>query len=837
MFTRERETGIILGAGPVGLYGAFILLNQGLDVVMYEPRQNFMERNQIIQINTQQSPTNTFGSQDRWILMYPALHEALAEVACSGHTFNPDTFWWPGSCGENHDFKRGEYAWEFTGEKLIKRERKFSRFPTLKKRLKMIQDYDLSKNVFKTRTKLKDPTETGWKREVKDGGENARVLPWGGGDQKFEERINNITPEWKDQDLEKYFQAGLNAEVAPDLFPLIGFPINVIQQVLLDLCVKTAKKKDVCFHLFVGQEIDVDECPNCEECKQKPTWKEYDETKNTCYDGTQPNYNPSLSSISRWKENKNRKKCVTAPFTKAELNDLLETNPRYLLLAIGAGDPGKEFNNWWSNHCKDCDNVEIEDIMFKNYGIVIADINDNPKKEIERYPKEKNLTKKIDIIPVVDPQRRGGADQGKFRVFTTRAGGMYLGVLSNAGNTIYEKWFGRPPWTLHGIRSKVDLEKDYNDVIKEEVRDTYKQIRTKVLKEVDEKDLPAGLKADIDKDGVKVRGSPYLYRVNTYAFLYNKTVIARIGDSGYNRHFFTGSSLNTGMLSTLDLLTKCGSVRGTAPGTLYNSKLKKPYTGEWADYTEAKDPQGRKGDNKWGAVNQILRGETKDVDPRHCKMDHQVANYNKSQKALQTLIPKEIDFLLRDTKLSPSQVESKELHLNCNLVLFLNYFRRYKKIIDSIRFDKKYNNYKQFLENLTMLNEFADKYYPDFLQMIAEQSNPNYTKQIINSLLQKEEGELYERWCGRNPVWRDMPNPVWKGSWPRDYTDLTKSLIKMNSTTKKLIDEVEKLMLANLRQEEENKNIENVIYQYKKFNLDSLLDGVKIDDKIGPILG
>ena len=90
----KRETGIILGAGPVGLYAAFILLNQGLDVVMYEPRQNFMERNQIIQINTQQSLVNTFGSQDRWILMYPALHEALAEVACSGPTFDPDTFWW-----------------------------------------------------------------------------------------------------------------------------------------------------------------------------------------------------------------------------------------------------------------------------------------------------------------------------------------------------------------------------------------------------------------------------------------------------------------------------------------------------------------------------------------------------------------------------------------------------------------------------------------------------------------------------------------------------------------------------------------------------------------------
>ena len=199
--------------------------------------------------------------------------------------------------------------------------------------------------------------------------------------------------------------------------------------------------------------------------------------------------------------------------------------------------------------------------------------------------------------------------------------------------------------------------------------------------------------------------------MNTYAFLYNETtVVARIGDSGYNRHFFTGSSLNTGMLSTLDLLTKCGSVRGTAQGH------SEGYEG---DRTE---------DNKWGAINQIKRGETQDVDPRHCDMELQVDNYNESQKTLQTLIPKEIDFLLRDEKLSPSRVKSQELHLNCNLVLFLKYFREYRKFIES-------QNQPEFLKTnglVTWLNEFTDTYYPDLLQMIKEQSNQNYTKQIIN---------------------------------------------------------------------------------------------------------
>ena len=134
-------------------------------------------------------------------------------------------------------------------------------------------------------------------------------------------------------------------------------------------------------------------------------------------------------------------------------------------------------------------------------------------------------------------------------------------------------------------------------------------------------------------------------------------------------------------------------------------------------------------------------------------MELQVDTYNESQKALQTLIPKEMDFLLRDNALSPSRVESRELHLNCNLVLFLKYFREYKKFIDT-------QNQPEFFKTngfVTTLNEFTDKYYPDFLQMINEQSNQNYTKQIINSLLfgldtsgipLQGEGEqkLYRRW-------------------------------------------------------------------------------------------
>jgi len=464
----------------------------------------------------------------------------------------------------------------------------------------------------------------------------------------------------------------------------------------------------------------------------------------------------------------------------------------------------EELNNWWSGHCKDCGNVEIEDIMFKSYGIVIADINKNPKKEIERYKKEENLMTTAQI-PVNQEDTSGELTQGKFRVFTTRAGGMYLGVLSNAGNTIYEQYSqgGQPPWGLHKIRSKKDLKTtDYKDVIKNEVQNTYKQIRNKVKNEVkNEEDLPPGLNKDNVKDDVTVQGSPYLYRVNTYAFLYNKTtVVARIGDSGYNRHFFTGSSLNTGMLSTLDLLTKCGSVRGTASGTLYGSHLRDASIQVGADFTFAKNKEGRKGDNKWGAVNQILRGETKDVDPSRCGMKLQVDNYNESQKTLQTLIPKEIDLTLRGRRdENPSQVIPHELHLNCNLVLFLNYFREYKKFIDTLVRPE----FVKTNDPVTWLNEFTDTYYPDFLQMIEEQSNKNYTEQIINSLLHEKERDLYEKWCypkgmkGAVAYELQMKLPPWSS-----YNELKTDLKKLNKITKDL---VEALKRAFETQEDETK--------------------------------
>jgi len=170
---------------------------------------------------------------------------------------------------------------------------------------------------------------------------------------------------------------------------------------------------------------------------------------------------------------------------------------------------------------------------------------------------------------------------------------------------------------------------------------------------------------------------------------------------------------------------------------------------------------------------------------------NQVANYNESQKTLQTLIPKEIDFLLRDEQLSPSRVKSQELHLNCNLVLFLKYFREYKKFIES-------RNQPEFLKTnglVTWLNEFTDTYYPDFLQMIKEQSNEDYTEQIINSLLPKGEKELYQRWCKspsniqNNPQSLDLLSSQEEQDldfWPASYDDLIAGLKELNNTTMKL---------------------------------------------------
>jgi len=435
----------------------------------------------------------------------------------------------------------------------------------------------------------------------------------------------------------------------------------------------------------------------------------------------------------------------------------------------------------------------------------------------------------IDIkkISLVRPQGRG---QGKFRVFTTPKGGMYLGVLSDSGNSILEtghfsdaekqllslhkardclgwsaaqdkkpkhneclpckrkKILGQQEknlelcssnktpldcWkqencTYHSAKKKCtefdDSVQGYENYvakkIKGEVASIYGDIRKKVLNTAkvgkDEQKLPPGLRDTPEKilDKIYVPGStPYLFSVNTYAFERNGTVIARIGDSGYNRHFFTGSSLNTGMLSTLDLLTKCGAVRSTSVlGALYQTEL----------------------------------NETKDVSLEKCTNTQQVSNYNKSQTFLQSLIPKEVNKIERDTfvydgqsstssssyirrpgrlrpspgneNIFPSRVSPFPIHLNCHLILFFVYFVKYSTFFSNPYFflDERYVKPLNEEEERTIvfyrLADFADKFYPDFCQMIAEQPSLKYTKQIINSLLSEGKGEwgvanLVSKWC------------------------------------------------------------------------------------------
>ena len=96
-----KNLGIIVGAGPVGLYAAFILLMQGVNVTMYEPREKFKDRRQVVQVNSNFAPRNLsqkFNTQDRWIITYPALHRALAKVGCPIASLYVGTFLWPGSC-------------------------------------------------------------------------------------------------------------------------------------------------------------------------------------------------------------------------------------------------------------------------------------------------------------------------------------------------------------------------------------------------------------------------------------------------------------------------------------------------------------------------------------------------------------------------------------------------------------------------------------------------------------------------------------------------------------------------------------------------------------------
>jgi len=180
--------------------------------------------------------------------------------------------------------------------------------------------------------------------------------------------------------------------------------------------------------------------------------------------------------------------------------------------------------------------------------------------------------------------------------------------------------------------------------------------------------------------------------------------------------------MNTGMLSTLDLLTKCGKVR----------------------------------DIRTNATIEIFVDESPDIEPKNCKAQNQVKAYNETQKELQTLIPKEFEFnsgyrrpnnsRFGSDALSP--VTGDPISLNCNLVKFFDYFVRYNEFINW--FDKQSENDQIKIEMQEKLVEFKHIFYPDFCQMLKEQGRKNitHTKQIINFLLQQNPKDLRQYFCG-----------------------------------------------------------------------------------------
>jgi len=638
--------GIIVGAGPVGLYAAFVLLMQGVNVTMYEPRQEFNDRRQVVQVNSQFSDTlrTILNTQDRWIITYPALHEALAKVGCPLASLDVGSFLWPGPCTNAMEER----------EQLIRNN-----------------GFDLKKKL--------------------------------GGDNELE-KLQQLVP------------SSLGSGVQT-------FPINVIQQVLLELCYKTADDKNVCFHFYRGyaKEDKCNDVENCESCSEL-SWKEM--TNDKCKDSD----SKSKHLPNKWKKGRQTGGCKTAPLTGKELDMLLEMNPKYLLLAMGGGIK-KDIDKWWNKHINGHNGeVEIDNIMFRKYGIILEDINENPINEIEAYinkSKDERDTFKSSVTPYTNLD--GGevpklGDQNKFRVFSTVNGGLYLAVLSDAGNTIFSNntldnrlnpsshhpYFNKRKRT-ECIDCKLECieGKKNGDCIEEILKTEVKTIYDKI-KEVKNPNLQTDHNEDIK---ISIPDAPHLFHVNTYAFNSNGTVVARIGDSGYNRHFFTGSSMNTGMLSTLDLLTKCGQVRDIRMNPRGNPRNKSP-----------------------------------DVEPNECKADEQVNAYNKTQRDIQTLIPKEFESGNQGND-RISRISGAPISLNCNLVKFFDYFVRYHDLI------KHPDEHSEVL--IKQLVEFKNIFYPDFCQMLKEQGQKNiaHTKQIINFLLQQDPAVLRQKYC--NAGWSD----------------------------------------------------------------------------------
>ncbi len=678
-----KNLGIIVGAGPVGLYAAFILLMQGVNVTMYEPREKFKDRRQVVQVNSNFAPRNLsqkFNTQDRWIITYPALHRALAKVGCPIASLYVGTFLWPGSCTN-----------------------------TMKKREKLFEDMELNQYE-----KL--------------------------GDKKIAE-LQESAVQQKKKELDAHW-SNLESGVQT-------FPINVIQQVLLELCYKTADDKGVCFHFYRGctkeNTCDVEDCESCSEL----SWKEM--TNDKCKDSD----SKSKHLPNKWEKGRQTGGCKTAPLTGKELDMLLKMNPKYLLLAMGAGIK-KDIDNWWNKHINGHNGeVEIDKIMFRKYGIVLEGMEKDPMIEMQNYESKEYIDSAVAPDEKTNPGRTNlegefetlVQDQTKFRVFSTVNGGLYLAVLSDAGNTIFKDKFvpirdSRFRFFNKRTESKKKeegmdcmecnlniIEDEKNEdciekIIETEVKDIYDKIRTNQEKKMKNSSLmlPAGLAKEAKDIKIGIPGVPHLFHVNTYAFTSNGTVVARIGDSGYNRHFFTGSSMNTGMLSTLDLLTKCGKVR----------------------------------DIRTNATIKINVKESPDIEPKDCKAQNQVKAYNETQKKLQTLIPKEFEFNSgyrrpNNSRFGPdalSPVTGDPISLNCNLVKFFDYFVRYNEFINWFDDQSKDDQIKIGMQE--KLVEFKHIFYPDFCQMLKEQGRKNitHTKQIITSLLQQTPKDLRQYFCG-----------------------------------------------------------------------------------------
>ena len=227
-------------------------------------------------------------------------------------------------------------------------------------------------------------------------------------------------------------------------------------------------------------------------------------------------------------------------------NILKENPPRYLIITTG-GNP-ESINNWWKKKTSLKSEPKRENVISRNVKILIHGI---PSK-LDDIPDGNNNVYYNEDISIFKPKVKEdpGKTNWKYRIFLTTDGGMYLAVLSDHGNLlnqfkISDEMLKKP---THEIGEGRNIKNFINE---EDSKFIYKTHYKDYMKEKYNVET-------VDYDNIqdsKEIWTPVFYTAGNYIFKDNNTIVARLGDSAFNLHFFTGSSMNVGMNEVYNLFT------------------------------------------------------------------------------------------------------------------------------------------------------------------------------------------------------------------------------------------------------------------------------------------